>query len=209
MRVAFGIARVLLALAYPFLVWFLLRQGAVRALGLATAAFALTLIVARVGGARAEDARALVAAPVVLLLLGMASATSHDPRFVLAMPVLVNAVLFVQFASSLGAVPIVERFARMIDGELSAEQVAYCRTVTKVWAAFFVLNGGIAAALAGLGRVDAWTLHTGVLGYVGMGLLGAIEYLTRKARFRKFGDHAVDRVLRRILGEAPAARGSR
>ena len=80
-------------------------------------------------------------------LLG--SAVSGDHRFLLATPVLINAGLFITFAGSLRTdTPLIERFARMQVSDLSAEELRYCRSVTQVWSAFFVLNGGTALALA-------------------------------------------------------------
>lgn len=199
MRIVAILAKVALVLAYPFLVYVGIRDGYVRAVGVATAAFAVVLLLASSKREKVGDARALAAGPVAIAILGAASAISADARFVLAMPTLASTALLLQFGSSLAGTPVVERFARMIDGELSDAQVRYCRTVTQVWCGYFVLNGGVAAFLALTGRTDLWTLHTGVLGYAGMGLLGGIEYLVRKARFRKFDDHPLDRALARIL----------
>lgn len=196
MRVFLGVLRVALAITYPFLVYIGLSRGSIRGVGLATATVGLALLAMSLRDVRGENARAILASPIVLLGLGTASALSSDARFVLAMPVLVNAVLFAQFATSLRGTPIVERFARMIDGDLSDAQVAYCRNVTIVWCTFFVANGLIAGALALAGPLDAWTVYTGIVGYVAMGTLGALEYVVRKARFRKFSGHLVDRALR-------------
>jgi uncharacterized membrane protein len=127
------------------------------------------------------------------------SALLDDARFVLALPVLINGVLFLQFALSLRATPMVERFARMQDPNLGPAQVAYCRSVTKVWCVFFVLNGGFSAYLALFAEVSSWALYTGIVAYVLMGVLGASEYLVRKARFREYGPGLHDRLISRIF----------
>jgi uncharacterized membrane protein len=128
-----------------------------------------------------------------------------DRRFVLALPVLTNAALFAHFASSLRTVPIAERFARAQHGDLPEREVAYCRSVTRVWCAFFVLNGGVTAALGLWAPLAWWTLYTGAISYVLVGLLVAAEYIVRKARFRRYGSSVVDRLLSRILPPAERA----
>lgn len=138
-----------------------------------------------------------------ILLVGAAlslSALFDDHRFLLATPVLINAGLFVTFAGSLRTdTPLIERFARMQVSDLSEEELRYCRRVTQVWSAFFVLNGGTALALALLAPLSWWALYNGLLAYVLIGLLGASEYVIRKRRFGRFGDNPLDRALRAVL----------
>lgn len=123
-----------------------------------------------------------------------------DQRYVLATPVLINAALFATFFSTLrGPVPLVERFARMQVRDLSAEERVYCRSVTKLWSAFFVFNGGTAGALALLGSLELWTLYTGLVSYILVGLLAASEYTVRKYRFGRYGNGLHDRMLRALL----------
>lgn len=108
-----------------------------------------------------------------------------DRRFLLAGPVLVNGVLLLRFGGSLfgGRMPTVERFARAHLKDLSPERVSYCRAVTNVWCAFFLLNGCISLGLALYGSLAAWGVYTGALAYVAMGLLFAGEYVVRRIRF--------------------------
>jgi len=67
---------------------------------------------------------------------------------------------------------------------LSPERVAYCRTVTKIWCAFFVVNGSVALWLSLYGSLSAWGLYTGAVAYGLMGLLFVAEYTVRRLRFR-------------------------
>ena len=125
-------------------------------------------------------------APVLVVVL---SGWLEEPRLLLLLPTLINAVLLVTFGSTLraGAVPMVERFARLMDGDLTSAQQSYCRTVTWVWCLFFVANGGTALALALTASVRAWTLYTGLIAYVLIGLLFTAEYTVRSFRFRAQG----------------------
>ncbi len=96
-------------------------------------------------------------------------------------PVLVNAVFLFVFAASLAHPPtVVERLARITEPDLPPEAVAYTRRVTQIWCAFFVLNGSVAAAVAGWGSTAAWALYTGFISYLLMGLLFGGEWLMRR-----------------------------
>jgi len=53
-----------------------------------------------------------------------------------------------------------------------------------VWCGFFVLNGAIALGTALWASEAVWSLYTGVISYVLMGLLFAGEYLVR-LRFKR------------------------
>ncbi len=116
--------------------------------------------------------------------LPVAGACLDDARLLLAWPVLVSLALLTAFLVSLrGGHSIVERFARLQKGDLSPAEVAYCRAVTWVWCAFFVVNGGVAAALAVSGRRDLWAMYTGVIAYLLMAILFGAEYAIRRLRF--------------------------
>lgn len=97
-------------------------------------------------------------------------------------PVIVNAVLFFVFSSSLiRGVPVAERFARLASGKpLPAAAVRYCRRVTLVWCFFFVLNGAVALLTVLSGSLRWWGLWNGCLSYLFMGALMASEYLVRR-----------------------------
>lgn len=122
-------------------------------------------------------------------------------RVVRLAPVAVNAVLLATFARTLRRGPsLIERLALARGGAgLSAERVRYCRRLTAVWCAFFALNGGAILALALFGSVAQWALYTGLVAYV---LVGALFALELGYRVWRFPDHAPAPVrrLRRLLG---------
>jgi len=123
-----------------------------------------------------------------------------DHRYMLAMPVLINLALFAMFFGSLySALPICERFARMQVADLSPAEQRYCRSITKLWSGFFVVNGGIAAGLASWGALSLWTVYTGLISYVLIGLVAGAEYTVRKLRFGRFSDGLHDRMLQALL----------
>lgn len=100
-------------------------------------------------------------------------------------PVLVNAVLLAVFGFSLAVPPsMVERFARLREPDLPPAAVAYTKRVTQVWCVFFIFNGAIALGTALWASAEVWSLYTGVIAYILMGLLFGLEYLAR-LRFKR------------------------
>lgn len=199
MRVFFAVLNGLLVAAYPVAVYVGLTRFSARGLGLLLALLLLPGLIAKVRSARREDLLVALRLPLSIVSLLMLAAIFDDARFVFALPILINLALLLQFASSLRGTPLVERFARMQEPELSQPQIAYCRGVTKVWCVFFVLNAGTSAALALWAPLAWWTLYNGLLAYGLIGLLAASEYVVRKARFRDYGSGLHDRLLARLF----------
>lgn len=206
MRPALHIVAIVLLLAYPAAVYYGLTHLGVRQLVLWLLPLALGIGLLRSGrGPRTWRATLLwLAAVAGPLLLG---AALEEQRLVLITPVLINLALLWAFAGSLRTTtPLVERFARLQVRDLSPEEVAYCRTVTRVWSLFFVFNGGTAALLAWLAPASIWALYTGAIAYVLIGLLGGTEYVIRKWRFGRYGRSPIDRALRAILPQRQLSR---
>ena len=100
-------------------------------------------------------------------------------------PVLVNGALLATFGASLAFPPsMVERFARLREQDLPPAAIAYTRRVTQVWCLFFVFNGAVALGTALWASQAVWALYTGVIAYILMGTLFAVEYLVR-LRFKR------------------------
>jgi uncharacterized membrane protein len=199
MRTAAQVALWIILLTYPIAVYFGLTRWSVPGV----AALLLVLVVplmswrwSRDSGQLRKVGAALPLGVAALLIMGL---LVDDRRFVLAMPVLINAWLFVAFGTTLFGVPMIERLARLQSPELSSEQVRYCRRVTQIWVAFFLVNGIITGILALFASTRWWALYTGLLAYMFIGLLGATEFLVRRYLFREFGSGLHDRVLRKLL----------
>ena len=152
---------------------------------------------------RREQLWAVVQVPLAVLVVLILAALTNDRRLVLALPVLVNAVLLLHFASSLrGPMPVIERLARLEQPELSPSEVRYCRSVTWLWVSFFVVNGLVAGVLAVTGPLSLWAVYTGLVSYLLIGVVFTGEFVVRRVRFRHFGHGLHDRLLKRILPEA-------
>lgn len=74
---------------------------------------------------------------------------------------------------------MIERFARLQVSSLSAEEIAYCEQVTKVWGAFFLLNGSVSAWIAAKGSLGLWTAYHGAIAYGMVAGIFAVEYVVR------------------------------
>ncbi len=100
-------------------------------------------------------------------------------------PVLVNLVLLAVFGASLmGPTSMVERLALLREPVLSPAAKAYTRRVTQLWCCFFICNGAVALGTALWASQALWSLYTGVIAYVLMGLLFGAEVLVRM-RFKR------------------------
>ncbi|GAB4354746.1 MAG: hypothetical protein ACPW60_01380 [Methylohalobius sp. ZOD2] len=171
---------VLLTLAYPILIYFSLQRFDPRWL-LAVLAALLGLRGVWAGWGVMGWGPALVA----LGLMAWGRQLS-----VMLYPVLINGFFLLWFAVSLIRPPsIIERLARLSDPDLPPEGVRYTRRVTWVWSGFFLLNGSVAAITVALGNLELWTFYNGLLAYLLMGLLMAVEYWVRR-RMKRVNGHA-------------------
>jgi uncharacterized membrane protein len=161
-------------LAYPLLIWYAHDRFEPRLLALALVVLAILRLWSVTLARRyrwMSVAAVLLAAPALLC-------NSLLPLKLY--PVAINLGLLALFSHSLLRPPsIIERLARLQDPELPAFAVTYTRRVTQVWCLFFALNGSIAFATAVWASPAIWSLYTGVISYLAMGILFVAEYLVR------------------------------
>ncbi|TCD18750.1 hypothetical protein E0D86_20130 [Pseudomonas sp. IC_126] len=174
-----GLGLLLAGLAYPFAVYLGLEHLSPRLFALLLGALWLARLL---GGKQTSLSRTVAAVALLFcLLLGAADASALLPWY----PVLISLALLGLFAGSLcSGMPIIERLARLSEPELPPAAVRYTRKVTWVWVGFFIVNAGIASGLALWAPLSWWTLYTGLIAYLLMGLLFAGEWLVRQ-RVRK------------------------
>lgn len=114
------------------------------------------------------------------------------------MPAMINLSMLILFSSTLFSVPMIERFARMYAPKLSDAQKKHCLQFTKIWMIFFGINATIAFILCWAPRTW-WTLYTGLVNYLVMGILFASEFIMRRFRFHEFTEHFYDRFLKHLF----------
>ncbi|WP_341326582.1 hypothetical protein [Methylotuvimicrobium sp. KM2] len=164
-----------LMLLYPLAVYYGIQSVQPWQIAMALAALLLVrLVCGRTNGAANQ-----VLIIAALLFCGVA-VWNNDEITLRFYPALMNLSLLLVFASSLYfPPPMIERLARLQHPDLPPQGVLYTRRVTQVWCVFFLLNGLIAAATAVWCSFTCWSLYNGLLAYVLMGLLMAIEYWVR------------------------------
>jgi uncharacterized membrane protein len=157
-----------LTLVYPLAIWF--GHGTVEPRWLA--GLLLLAVATRLPALRLSAAARWSAAAALGLALKL-------------YPVLVNGAFLAAFGWSLVHGPsMVERFARLREPDLPPAAVGYTRRVTQAWCVFFAANGTVALLTAVFAPEAVWSLYTGVVSYVLMGLMFGGEYLLRM-RFRR------------------------
>ena len=195
MQVLVGVLQAVVLLAYPLAVYFGLSHFSTRGVGLLVLVLLLPGLLKSLRHRR-KQLMATAGLPIAVVLLMLVAIASDDVRFVLAYPALVNLVLLLQFSVTLrrGSTSMIERFARLQVDTLSPREMAYCRVVTASWCAFFVLNGAACALFAAFTSRQTWALYTGLLSYLVLGLLFAVEFTIRKYLFRRYGPGLLDRL---------------
>lgn len=198
----------LLSLAYPFGLHLAVTFGQTRLAAVSLLAVAALLVLLSSLARRSRSA-ILVRVGVLALTAALAvlSFRIHSERLLQSYPLLVNAALFVTFASSLHRErTLVESFARLHRPDLSAPEVLHCRRATQAWSAFFLANAGVVAVLIFFAPLGVWTLYTGVVSYLLSLLVGITELVVRVRRFGPasagiVGQHLLP-LLRPLLGGA-------
>jgi uncharacterized membrane protein len=192
--------RILAGIGYPFLMFASLSFFRAREVALVLGLLLAIRAFADRRRFRREDiARVL---PLVGLVAGIVllAAIFNEGRFFLFVPALVTVALLISFARTLGSGPsMVETFAQLQGHILTNEMTRYCRTVTSLWCAFFVLNSGVIVWLALYGSLAWWTAYTGFVSYALIGLLLLGEVVYRAWRFRYYRGGFLDGVLRRVF----------
>jgi uncharacterized membrane protein len=173
-RRVLSLLTIAITLAYPLALWFGQDRFEPRILALLLLLVALT----RLQTLRVNSAWRWWAGGTFLLLTLAVWANAVLPLKLY--PVLVNVILLCVFAYSLMVPPsMIERLARIREPELPAPAIYYTRRVTQVWCLFFALNGVIALITTLWASAAVWTIYNGLVAYLLMGLLFAVEYSVR------------------------------
>lgn len=169
----------LLTLSYPFLVYWGLHSFDALVL---LPALIVILLLRWLGGEKGRDRVVILCSALGVLAVTLLWDAQLGLKFY---PVLVNLGLLILFGSSLFASQtLIERLARIREPDLPREGVAYTRKVTQAWCLFFVLNAAVSAATVLWASDEVWMLYNGLIAYILIGLMLAVEWLVRQ-RVRK------------------------
>lgn len=94
-------------------------------------------------------------------------------------PPLMNSFIFmVFFASLFKEETIIQKFAKLMDGELNDKIRLYTRNLTYIWCIFLFLN--LCFSIITIFMSDKiWLIYNGFLSYILIGLMFVIEYPIR------------------------------
>jgi uncharacterized membrane protein len=208
-QVVAGVVQGIFYLAYPFVIYFAHTRLETRAVGLLLLALYALSLGFRVRGS-AADLWQLVRQHLALAALIGLAIVLDDATLLLLLPMLVSLYLFATFAWTLRrGPPMIERFARLVEGDLPPFTFPYCRRMTVIWCVFLAANAAAVTVLAVEAPLEWWALYTGGAFYGLMGLLVVGEFLVRKWWFRYYGDGPVDRLFSRWLPAERTAVGRR
>lgn len=202
MKLALNILSALFLVASPWVLYWTLSQQDVTVAALTLVGWVIVRTIPILLSAKREQRRAALQLPAIALVFAGLGWISNNGTWLLILPSATQATFGLAFLRSLSSTPLVEQFARMIDPDLSVPKQAHCRSWTKIWGVYLFVLAAIGLVLAGAASLKLWTIYVGILSYALIGVLFAIEYITRKIRFRDYGRNPLDWVLARVFPPA-------
>ena len=209
------IMQTLFYVAYPAVVYFGYQQLPVRRLGLLLlglygASMLMGLLKLSNWRSSWQELGGIAREHLPLVALIGAAVALDNATLLLFLPMVVSAFLLSTFALSLrNGPPMIERFARAIEGDLPPFTLAYCRRVTVMWCVFMSINTVLIGVLTLAAPIEIWALYTGGIFYALLGLLIGAEVCYRKWLFRFYGDGVIDRIFRVVFPAEATERGRR
>ena len=80
---------------------------------------------------------------------------------------------------------MIEQLARLKEPDLPQTAVGYLNKVTLIWCGLFIFNASVALYTALYTDLATWTLYNGLIAYLLIGLLLALEWLYRTLWLKK------------------------
>ncbi|HEV7556831.1 MAG TPA: hypothetical protein VGO00_15300 [Kofleriaceae bacterium] len=203
MQVVLKIISGVFLFASPWVLYWTLSQGDVKVASITLVAWVVVRTIPIVMAAKQEQRRAAMQLPAIALVFALLGWISHDGTWLLVLPAATQATFGLTFLRSLSGTPLIEHFARMVKPELTAGEQAHCRAWTRVWGYYLIALAALGLVLAMVASLAVWTIYVGVISYVLVGVLFAIEYVVRKLRFRDYGRNPLDWILRKLFPPIP------
>ena len=196
-------------LGYPLIVYFAYTRLETRALAFLLFALYGISVAIRFRGSAAEIRLLLRQHIGLAILIAIALATGNS-TVLLFMPVVVSGYLLWTFSASLrDGMPMIERYARIVEDDLPDFTIPYCRKVTIVWCVFLAANALCVLVLALTAPIEWWALYSGLISYLLVGAIFIGEFVVHKIWFRYFGSGLLDRALSRLFPPEHTANGRR
>ena len=166
----------LLAIAYPFLVYFGIQK-------FNASIFALVILIAL--GIRAYSSRTLlnvwqIASLIILATYSIITALLNSQMMLLFYPVAASiSVACVFFISLKDGQPLLEKVAERMGEIITKSAHHYLYWLTAAWGMLLIVNGAVAAYTALYLTLKQWALYNGFLSYVLLGSFFMIELVFR------------------------------
>jgi len=205
MKTVLSIISTLFILASPWVLYWTLSQHRVDVAAITLIAWVIVRTIPILLSAKPEQRIAALQLPAIALFFAGLGWLLNNGAWLLVMPAATQATFGLAFLRSLKGTPLIENFARMVKPDLSVPEQAHCRSWTRVWGFYLIFLAAFGLALARWASLEVWTVYVGIVSYVLVGVLFAIEYLVRKIKFRDYGRNPLDWVLSKLF---PAARVS-
>jgi len=203
MKTALNILSGLFIAASPFVLYWTLTNHDVVVAGIMLLAWVVVRTIPIFLSAKQEQRRAALQLPVIALGFTLLGIFFDHHLFLLFLPSATQATFGLTFLRSLTSTPLIEHFARMVKAELTAGELDHCRRWTRVWGYYLLVLAAIGLVLAATVSLKIWTIYVGILSYVFVGVLFAVEYVVRKISFRDYGRNPLDWVLSKLFPAAP------
>lgn len=203
MKAVLGAVSALFILASPWVLYWTLSQQQV---GLAAALLIGWIVVRTIPlllAARREQRIAALQLPAIALVFAILGWVSDNGTWLLVLPSATQGSFGAAFLRSLSGTPLIEHFARMVKPELGAGELAHCRQWTAIWGVYLLALAALGLVFARWASLAVWTVYVGVVSYVLVAALFAIEYVIRKIRFRDYGRNPLDWLLGKLFPAAP------
>lgn len=195
----------MLLLASPWVLYWALTRGSPTVAGGVLIAWLVLRTIPAWVAAKPAQKKATLVFPALGLLFSLVGMFFRSGLLFRLVPSMTNFAFSATFFWSLRSTPMIEHFARIIKPELPEPEVAYCRTLTKVWGVYTACIGLTGVLLAIAAPLEVWAAYAGGVAYGLVGLLFAVEYVFRKAKFRDYGPNRLDAILRRVFPPRPSA----
>lgn len=186
-------------LASPWVLYWTLTQERVDIAALTLVGWVVVRTIPVLLSAKREQLAAALRLPAIALVFALLGWASDNGTWLLILPSATQAAFGVTFLRSLAGTPLIEHFARMVKPTLSDAERAHCRAWTRVWGGYLLLLAALGLGFAKWTALGVWTLYSGVVSYLLVGALFAVEYVVRKIRFRDYGRNPLDWLLRMMF----------
>lgn len=203
MKSVLGAISALFVIASPWVLYWTLSQHEVGVAAAVLIGWVIVRTIPLLIAARREQRLAALQLPVIALTFACLGWISNNGTWLLVLPSATQGSFGLAFLRSLRGTPLIEHFARMVKPELGAGELAHCRLWTKIWGGYLLVLAAIGLGLARWASLAVWTVYVGVIAYVLVGVLFAVEYVIRKIRFRDYGRNPLDWLLGKLFPAAP------